>query len=64
MTPQSAFKEISIPDIQAKKLFKKPYHSVKKIHEHLLINGHFIYCNTKGSTWHSICSNSLPTPTT
>ena len=29
-----------------------------------LINGHLIYCDTKGSTWHSICSNSLPTPTT
>ena len=28
------------------------------------INGHFIYCDTKGFTWHSICSNSLPTPTT
>ena len=28
------------------------------------INGHFIYCDTKGFTWHSIFSNSLPTPTT
>ena len=67
MTPQSTFKEIFIQVIQARNLFQKPYHSVKKIHEHLLhlrINRHLIYCNTKDSTWHSICSNSLPTPTT
>ena len=47
MTPQSAFKEIFIQVIQVRNLFKKPYHSVKKIHEHLLhlwINGHLIYC--------------------
>ena len=67
MTPQSTFKEIFIQVIQARNLFQKPFHSVKKIHEHLLhlrINGHLIYCDTKDSTWHSICSNSLPTPTT
>ena len=36
MTPQSAFKEIFIQVIQARNLFQKPYHSVEKIHEHLL----------------------------
>ena len=59
MTPQSAFKEIFI---QARNLFKKPYHSVKKntAVRFFLIKGHLIYCDTKGSIWHNISSNSLP----
>ena len=29
-----------------------------------LIDGHLIYCDTKGSIWHNISSNSLPALTT
>ena len=69
MTPQSASKRNFHTGYTGKKFAYKGYHSSnKKKYMNtcyvFLINGHLIYCDTKGSTWHSICSNSLPTPTT